>query len=542
MNKTSINKADYSQSSIERISSVQIKPIQINQSSAIFNINPQGILDKDSSIVLPLITDLFTKGGATIFPAGFLPVNIGIWSVLKSATLKSLDSGVVIAQNNDCANWCNIHNNFQSSEWRDRVLKCRWGVKEVYEPSDIGVMITHDEATANPPAGINLKGVQYATELIGENKGENLIGAWSLSTNRHYRVMNNSSNTGQFYIRLNELFPKMFNVVLPTNHIKGMLQLILNFNNVEDRLCRINEVVENNLDISARIDEDNVVLLADFIHKKDDSDIQAQINSPNGMVFSYGDLMWNKFFHNGGSANTINNQTHNLGLSGQYVRQLYMLYNSTDSEEQTHNPNPYGDIGGVACPLKGPNQQNPLKLTYDAVCPSNVKNGFKFQININQRNLYPERLENKGEYMNELTNAYGARLNKPFDSYCADSSSVQELDKAFPNASDGRDVIGNPLPNKGMLPVSGLLNGWWVGNLYNTNFIVGVDLQKKVLDNMGGLSRVNMPQSGTLIGNTPIMLHTETQTTLGDNNLNLNVCACVERTIMIRNGIVSVVD
>ena len=92
-----------------------------------------------------------------------------------------------------------------------------------------------------------------------------------------------------------------------------------------------------------------------------------------------------------------------------------------------------------------------------------------------------------------------------------------------------------------MLANEAELNGWKIRTLYNTNHILGFNLQKPVMDEDGNLSRINIPSSGTLIGNTPIFIQYDCDYDQADRNLMCNVCCCVERTILIKDGKITIV-
>ncbi len=554
----------FASSVISHIESTIIYPISKSQTQASFVIQSSGLLDKDSAIQIPVKTRMNfveSSGGGNsgygLQPDCFLPVNLGVWSCIKTATLRSLDSGTVIAQNNDCSNWYNIHQNHQSSEWRRRVGMARHGIMETYNMSDVGQIPAGDVAQTSSVGGLCIDGLMYpeAIPATGITNG----GSFDTKHRRNYRITDdtlvnrviangdegNASggnlNSGtaptlQGLVRLNELFPKIFSVQLPTHLILGKLQLDIVFQDLEKRVCRTYQSATGAsvpvASADAEIDLDNLVMLADFIHKKDDSALIAQINSPDGYTSTYGDLIWNQFrIPLTAGATPANpkqqNKTFNMGMANQIIRQMYLVYNREGTAQPVQSRDVVPD-NGADC----------LKNVWKSECPSSIVDGFKFQINLNGRNLYPDTIENKGRFENELIQAYGAKFHKPYDTYQGDTSHTQQVDT---------DTANNQLINtfaglKGMLNTQQTVQGWGTGNLYNSNFVQGIDLQKSVLDQDGNLNRINIPNSGTLISNTPIYLHLNTTQTSATKSQLVNVCSIVERTIQIRNGKINVVE
>ena len=479
----------FASSVISHIESTIIYPISKSQEQASFVIQSSGLLDKDSAIQIPVKTRMRFIGtannnaGLGYNPDCFLPVNLGIWSCIKTATLRSLDSGVILAQNNDCSNWYNIHQNHQSSEWRRRVGMARHGIMETYGMSDVGQIVAGDNVAtlaSSSVGGIAVDGLKYPQAI--PNTGITDGGSFNTKHRRNYRITddglvnravangnegnasNNNLNTDinptlQGLVRLNELFPKIFSVQLPTHLILGKLQLDLVFQDLDKRVCRnYTSATAQSTPIEpadAEIDLDNLVMLADFIHKKDDSALIKQINSPEGYTATYGDLIWNQFRIGAvGGATPANpkqdNKVFNMGMANQVVRQMYLVYQKELSTQ------PVRGRDRVAS-----NVANPLKNVWSSECPSSIVDGFGFQINLNGRNLYPDTIENKGRFENELIQAYGAKFFKPYDTYQLDTAHIQANDKETVTSLN----INTYAPTKSTICASQTLEGWGMGNL-----------------------------------------------------------------------------
>ena len=81
-------------------------------------------------------------------------------------------------------------------------------------------------------------------------------------------------------------------------------------------------------------------------------------------------------------------------------------------------------------------------------------------------------------------------------------------------------------------------------NLVGSNHFIGVNLQKPLLAADGSLVRANLPGSGTRCGPTPIQIEIDRLIPCGfaDDHRNVFVCLCVEKTLNIKMGTISVVD
>ena len=95
-----------------------------------------------------------------------------------------------------------------------------------------------------------------------------------------------------------------------------------------------------------------------------------------------------------------------------------------------------------------------------------------------------------------------------------------------------------------MISQTASIQGWSCQELAGSNHIVGINLQKPLLTAQGELVRANLPGSGTRCGPTPIQIELDRLIPFGHNNdhRNINVCLVVEKTLNIRNGIVTVID
>ena len=158
-NKMSFNQS-IEDSNLVHINTEVIHPIAINQDTATFNItNRGGSLDKHTSLVLPVTCatqpNQSTAGSEELDRQSFLPLNVGIFSCLRSAQLISNGNGVVIAQNDNPALYAALAHSFQNQEFRRKVLKCRHGIFEDYEPALSGSMALGG-ASADAPGRLSL--------------------------------------------------------------------------------------------------------------------------------------------------------------------------------------------------------------------------------------------------------------------------------------------------------------------------------------------------------------------------------------------------
>tara|TARA_R110002167_G_scaffold322624_1_gene528530 strand:+ start:102 stop:1808 length:1707 start_codon:yes stop_codon:yes gene_type:complete len=556
------------ESTLDEIRTEVIHPIQINQNTANFNItNRGGSLDKKTQLVIPV----------TCAPSidntrrSFLPINVGIGAVIRSASLVANLNGVVICQNDQVGNYLSLSNSFQQQEYRKRVLKCRYGIFEDYEASEAGQMLLA-ALSPNAPGRIGISDMNYLnavppTAMSSANYPASTVGdidSFEGPGRTNYRVKETSDTTCNLYISLEALFPKMYNgLQLPIHLMQDGVSLIVQFTRngttpiTNERICSTTNNVlgiqANNAGVSATtpldctVLTDEVVLLTDYLVSNNDDAIAEQIMSPAGLTLQYGDLNWNNFYLQGLATTpqerNFKRDIFNLGAANSVIRQMYLFFNPIQDNA----------LDAVALPLGARatgirrqyaysqyNTINGLKGVYASTPLSSIKDGERIQIKMNQQNVFNQPLEHDGHKLHELQQAYGSSFCKPQSTYEYTDIVTDDLDKVLYPASKA----GIFFPEKSMISQTSSIQGWSCQELAGSNHIVGINLQKPLLTAQGELVRANLPGSGTRCGPTPIQIEIDRLIPFGHDadHRNINVCLVVEKTLNIRNGIVTVID
>ena len=559
-------------SNLNEIRSEVIHPISINQETCTFNItNRGGSLDKHSTVVIPVTCAQPFNGDPS--RQSFLPINVGIGSVIRSAQIIANGNGVVICQNDQVGNWFGLAHSFQQQEFRKKVLKCRHGIFENYEPSESGVMNLAG-ASPNAPGRLGICDMNYlnaspqtATSSNDQypvnNTGE--IDSFDSEENFNYRIRPTSELTARLYVRLEELFPKLYNgLQLPIHLINDGVSLVLQFsrNGVSAadnlRICpssnNVQGIMANNAgaqaptNLNCQILTDEVVFLTDYLVAKDNDQLAAEIMSPEGMTLNYGDLLWYNYFLPGpAAAPQARNHTRNtfqVGAANQVIRQMYMFFNPHNSA-LTALESPDNGAGAAANEQRqfassGYDEPNCLKGHYASRALSYLPDGERIQIKFNQNNVYNQPLEHNGHKLHELQTAYGSSFCLPQSAYEFTDIVTDEIDAArYPNVD-----AGEWFPQKSLLSQTASIQGWSVNNLAGNAHYIGVNLQRPLLTAQGDLVRANIPGAGQRCGPTPILIEIDrlVPKTYANDHRDVNVCLVVEKSLNIRNGEVNIID
>lgn len=509
------------QSNVEMIHSEIIKPIQkhdgANGGSCTFIFRPIGTLDLDTSVKIKVVSSVANR---------FLPTHIGIASVLKSATLRS-QGGVIIAQNTNFPAWCAIKNAMTHVSVKKRVLTGKHGFIETFKPSEAGTFGT--AVTALGKISVDLgDGYTYAEPYL-EAGGELTDDRYS-----NYVITNDANTTAEFVISLADMFPYAKNITsgLPLDLIQDEISLVLEFSQNGNRSQNNERVIVRNDatagDFTCNVVLDSLELLCDYIIYKDQSRTASEIYSPQGKMLHYSDLNWSLYNMEGlpATANVRNLKKYNfnLSLTNSSVRQMYLSFSPSPVDSNTQDLDANGGVqryNTISC----------LHGHWGSRCPTNLEDGFKFNIRINQKLVFQEKLQNFGEYVNQLENAFGSRYYEPYSSYCNMDNVGEEGDAAV--------ALGIINPNKGDISNQAQMLRWVQNTaLTGDKFFLGVDLEKKLLMPSGDLKRQSIPGSGMKIGEAPINIDLEVlhKQNKNDDKRKLNVCCVLEKNLLIKNG------
>lgn len=520
---------DVGQSNLKSIQTEIIRPIQINQDSATFVFRNIGHLDKHTKITLAAVSKNLTDGADNQYS---YPLSCGIASLIRSAKL--IANGVEIASNDNVAHWVAMSNHFEPVQFRQNVTRCRLGIYNAWQPSRVGA--NSSGANPNKQGKLTLKNIKWPVAANNAEASPNQ----SLVPN--YQLTGDADTTMRGYISLEQLFPKMYNATqLPLMFIRDEVSLVLQFNrngqqpkNNHRMVGSAGEIGDADL-VSCDILLDEVEMLVDYLHYFDNSAIASQVMG-KGYTLTYGDLDYNNFSMVGlpaGSVAGIRNTkkyTFNLGLTGLTIRQMYLIYAPDVQLEQ--------NAGGGDW-----KKQNPINGIFCSKEPTRLDSGLSLQIKINGQNLYVNPVQNSAEHLERLCATYGSRYESPLSVYCQWDNHVDNLD-ALPLANGGAGLVeGAAFPDKCLLSSDSSVSGHRVVELSGAAYYNGIDLQKPVLTADGTLAKVDIPGSGTQITNTPVFIEITRDIPAGqdDDNRNLIVVSCLEKNLVIRNGLIQVI-
>lgn len=544
-------------SKLERISTQTLYPIAINQSQATIPIlNHGGSIDKYATIVIPVVS---------ADEGSFLPINIGIGSVIQSAQLLS-NSGVVIAQNDNVGQWFAICHAHQSQEHNDKVERCRHGTFEVYEPASSGVAdLTGNNQNNNLAGKINIKGLNWLQEEPSRNRNTNdhddpitdANTAFNMPKFNNYRVKPDSVETARLYVSLQDLFPRVFNALhLPINLIKSEISLVLQFSQnggsqgQNRRICASypnkNGAVAP---LNCRVLTDEVVMLCDYIIEENNSRLEQAMSSAEGLSLVYGDTLWNSFLLKGlpvDSTKAVKNYKRDIfqiGMSNEVLRQMFLSFQPVGEDyESGDQEDTSGFTGYRSC--------NPFKNVYCSQAITNFDDGSNIQVRVNSENLFNTPLNTAGQKIHELSQAYGASLRVPMATYDNLGAVIETQDKlVYPDA-----LLGSKFLPKSQIPEASTIQGWNTTALIGSNNYLGINLQKDVLTPDGRLERRDgLRGAGRRITGVPIEIQLDRLVEAyapyfncnhgnGTNDRNLLVCSIVERILNIKDGMIMMID
>lgn len=504
-----------------------IRPISINDpasgtGSCTFIFRNIGTLDHNTSVRIPVVLSHANK---------FLPLNIGIMSVIKSATLRS-NGGDIIAQNNDVGAWANVWNSSKDSSFKRNVMSANHGYIQTYQPSEAGVL-----NTANPLGKINLN---LGNSAYAEARPMLSADGFPERSDEYanYCLTDSADTTLQAVVTLKDLFPYAGDVLnLPLDLVKDEISLVLEWSRngttslTNDRVCSRSQSIADAY--TANIDTANVECLVDYLIFKDQSKTAAEVFSPQGKIYHYSDINWANYNMEGLAAtgNIRNRKTYDFSMSAtnQSIRQIYMQFAPAAAAAVARN-------GGSGNDNQHFNTDSVLFGKYASFTPSALEDGVRFQLLLNQKQHYQEPVQNPAHFCTEYENAIDGKYHLPQSTYSLLDSVGTEGDVA---------ALGAPSVAKGLISNIAQAEQWFQ-NLATTgsNFIIGVDLEKKVLYPDGKLRRVNVPSSGTRINEAPIKIQLEVlhRQNMNDDKRLLKVCSVVEKNLILRNGQILVLD
>jgi hypothetical protein len=207
-----------------RLESLTVFPRSINDDAnggqAHFVLPSKGYLSADSRIVIPCLA---------ADPAYQFPPNVGLWSVLQTATL-SVD-GTVLAQVDNAGELYATMNHLTPPEKKHNIDSVLHGVNYVMESCSGGKMDSNKANAEVFPGQYRLKCAGYGVGVEDRVKG-NCDGLPNVANGSNSLLLTkDSSTTPQYSVSLSDLFPGLFKtaVAFPVGLVESEMLLDLVF-------------------------------------------------------------------------------------------------------------------------------------------------------------------------------------------------------------------------------------------------------------------------------------------------------------------------
>mgnify|MGYP003638995922 CR=1 FL=1 len=284
------------------------EPIVVNQNTCRFNLVNKGFLSSDSRITIGV------KANASV-PDGFFPVNIGVHSLIKRATLSI--GGQTICEIDDY----NFFKTYESMFLSNEINRDRESVMS-------GRQMSHDFKYADTVGSqSDTSADSYALDL-GTDFRENTLDMKPYLKN---------ANTGVFSIRLSELFPFLKGINLPLFQISQEVLIDLVWEDSAARCCTGSDaaLVGKTFDI----DTTEVKLISDYIFY-DGEIMQRYAAAHKTQSFAYPDYRLTKTSL---SVDDAKNSVRNLGGAGRVVGKVITGI-SDDNRDSSFILNKYSAI------------------------------------------------------------------------------------------------------------------------------------------------------------------------------------------------------
>ena len=291
-----------------------LDPIVCNQSNARFVFQNKGYLSEGSRITLAC------EGNASTTSGAYFPVNIGVHSLIRRATLSV--GGQTICEIDDYNHFKAFDSMFLSSE-----------INKDREAYMSGRLLAHDfryNSSSSADGNSNTKADDYGLVTNMEYDGGGLISQPYLNVN----------DKPVFSITLGELFPFMKGTNLPLFAMKQEVIIDLVWEPAGDGRVSINSAGDIGT-TPPQIITNEVKLVADYIFY-DGEVMSQQLNSMMGKstTFAYNDYRLTKTSL---SVTDAANSVRNLGGAGRLVTKVISFLND-DNRNASNMTNKYGAV------------------------------------------------------------------------------------------------------------------------------------------------------------------------------------------------------
>jgi len=387
--------------------------------SAKWILRNEGILSRDSTLSFQLLVE------AANDKKGFLPINCGIWSLLKEARLSV--GGKRIHDMHDLAYFRAMTESYNTPSYRNNRVRILRGINNVMIPTAVGP--TNANAGTFVPAG---------SRIVNEDEAE-----------QDYQMQLRSSKelSPEWSLPLRAIFPILENIELPLYLMKDEVSIELVFNtqtNVDAAVsgtgtlcCFENSALNTPVHGFCSLVEESCLLYQDTIYYNNEKveELTKAVNAKEGFFLQFTDVLQNVSSHPAlnaitilGESTTLNNPKNDrVAVSGHKIKNLFWGWSCNSWQPSTNPPT------------------NPPWRFYDQWCGkyamSATRKESTFDIRLNDRLLLAEPMSSETEKAMEARNVYDSPvwLNQSLYGYNTQvtKSGVYDVD---PNASQLPDT------------------------------------------------------------------------------------------------------
>jgi hypothetical protein len=362
-----------------------LEPINISTTQCRFVLENKGILSKDSVLQRQVSVDTAQSG------KGFLPIGAGIYSVLKTATLRC--GATIINKMTNPALHKSMTHSYDNPSYRQNVTRFLKGVNT-----------TMCNINAAPNSAIGGEFTLSGMDLFDEDK---------CRLDYQMKLTDSSTSTPCWSIRLAELFPILYDVELPLFLMKDEVAIDLVFreqvatdslNGVGSVACFEGTGAGVPALAGARIVTSSCLLYIDTItYENERMELIAQsVNAKEGLFLDYTDVIENvsnlKFaaVPQAATVMTKYNKTDQVPLSGFRVKNLLWGYNVL---EYTTLTNP------ATAPPANFKFFNGLFGKYALLA---CREDETWDVRVNDTLVFPQPLKTSTQKATELESVYGS--------------------------------------------------------------------------------------------------------------------------------------
>ncbi len=319
-----LGETDDSPPTMEVQSSV-VEPIIVTDTQARWVLENKGILSRDSVIQVQLIVPAGTEG--------FLPVGAGIYSLIKSATLRIGARRINSIQ--DLAFFKSMTHSYDTPSYRTNVTRILKGINTTLVP------------TNSAPTAVAGGQFVFAGGVLGDG-GEGAQGMDYQTTIRSGETL-----TPSFSLKLSDLFPVLEDIELPLFLLKDEVAIDLTFRTQTatdgpggvGTICCFPQGAAGPVLGTCKIDKPSLLLFQDTIYYSNErmEEVAMAVNAKEGLYLNYTDVIQNVAalpalppINTGTETEMSTSQKVNqVPLSGFRVKNLFWCYNVVDWQPKT---------------------------------------------------------------------------------------------------------------------------------------------------------------------------------------------------------------